>query len=377
MTGLRRVVFAGGGTGGHLFPGIAVMEELKTRHADLEVLFVGSERSAERRILREAHLPHESLSILPASDLMRRPFQFVRGYLKSRKLARRLVRSFKPQAIVGLGGFASVPVVQAGYSSRIPCVLLEQNIVAGRATTWLSKRATTVCHSFEESIPQIESRVKHVVAGNPVRKEVIELTEPLLEPDSDPNQPDPSGVLAHANTVRTILVLGGSQGAYAVNEMWLECVAQMQEQFNSLQILHQTGESECDWVRKSYERLGMSAIAEPFFEFLPTLYRQADLVISRAGGTTLAELACAGLPAILIPYPDSVNDHQLKNAEYFALAGGCRIVRQPKQGEPSTLPKVVASVMNELLDVMRSAMYSKAKPDAALKVADEIEAVVN
>jgi UDP-N-acetylglucosamine--N-acetylmuramyl-(pentapeptide) pyrophosphoryl-undecaprenol N-acetylglucosamine transferase len=159
--------------------------------------------------------------------------------------------------------------------------------------------------------------------------------------------------------------------------MWLDCVRQMQEEFNSLQILHQTGESDCDWVRKSYERLGMSAIAEPFFEFLPTLYRQADLVISRAGGTTLAELACAGLPAILIPYPDSTGDHQLKNAEYFALAGGCRIVHQPKQGESSTLPKVVASVMNEPLDVMRSAMYSKAKPDAAKKVADEIEAVAN
>lgn len=377
MTELRRVIFAGGGTGGHLFPGIAVAEELKTRHPDLEVLFVGSERSTERRILNDAHLPHEPLPIRPLGNLMAAPIQFACNYLKSRKLARQLIRSFKPQVVVGLGGMASVPMVRAAHSGRVPCVLLEQNLVTGRATNWLSKQAATVCHSFEASIPQLESNVKHVLTGNPVRKEIVELTESLVEPVPDPTRPDPSGVLAQANMVHTILVLGGSQGAHVVNEMWLQCVRQMRQQFNSLQILHQTGESDCDWVRKAYQRLGMSAIAEPFFEFLPMLYRQADLVISRAGGTTLAELACAGLPAILIPYPDSVGDHQFKNAEYFAIAGGCRIVHQPKRGEFSTLPKVVASVMSEPLDIMRSAMFSKAKPDAAKKVADEIDAVVN
>jgi UDP-N-acetylglucosamine--N-acetylmuramyl-(pentapeptide) pyrophosphoryl-undecaprenol N-acetylglucosamine transferase len=265
-------------------------------------------------------------------------------------------------------------VIRAAYWRGIPCVLLEQNIVPGRATNWLSNKAVTVCHSFQASVPASSSGVKHVVTGNPVRKEIIALSKPDSEPELE--RPDLSGVLATSNTVRTILVLGGSQGAHAVNEMWLECVEQLKAPFASLQILHQTGEDDCDWVRKSYQRLGMSAIAEPFFEFLPTLYLQADLVISRAGATTLAELSCAGIPAVLIPYPVSVGDHQLKNAEYFALAGGCRIVHQPKPEESSTLAKVVASVMSEPLDVMRSAMLSKAKPDAAQKVCDEIELVV-
>lgn len=374
MTQLRRIIFAGGGTGGHLFPGIAVAEELRLRHPDLKVLFTGSDRSTERRILRDAQLPHESLPIRPAVDLMYSPFQFIRSFLNARREAFKLVRAFGPQVVVGLGGFASVPVIRAAYWRGIPCVLLEQNIVPGRATNWLSNYAVTVCHSFQASVPPTDSKVKHVVTGNPVRKEIVGLSDSVPEPD--PDKPDLSGVLASSNTVRTILVLGGSQGAHAVNEMWLECVEQLKEPFTSLQILHQTGESDCDWVRKSYKRLGMSAIAEPFFEFLPTLYRQADLVISRAGATTLAELACAGIPAVLIPYPGSMGDHQLKNAEYFALAGGCRIVHQPKPEETSTLTKVVASVMSEPLDVMRSAMLSKAKPDAAQKVSDEIEAVV-
>jgi UDP-N-acetylglucosamine--N-acetylmuramyl-(pentapeptide) pyrophosphoryl-undecaprenol N-acetylglucosamine transferase len=352
---LKRAIFTGGGTGGHLFPGLAVVEELRDRFPDFTPLFVGSERGIEKRILKEAGLRHQSLPIRSSSDLRYAPISFLKSYWQSKQLAAKTLKEFKPDVVIGLGGFASVPVVRAAQAMRIPTLLLEQNTVLGRANKWLMNRATKVCHSFEESVPTRADLNKHVVTGNPVRKEVQTLLARKMK----------------FATLQTILILGGSQGAQPVNRMWLSVVKEMGAELDSLQIIHQTGELDCVMIREEYRQRGFSSITEPFFEVLPTLYRQADLVISRAGATTLAEIACAGIPAILIPYPHSVGDHQQKNAELFAASGAAKVVLQTSENQNSSeLTAIISTLLNQPLTEMQQAMRKLAKPDAATHVVD-------
>jgi UDP-N-acetylglucosamine--N-acetylmuramyl-(pentapeptide) pyrophosphoryl-undecaprenol N-acetylglucosamine transferase len=361
VTDLKRAIFTGGGTGGHLFPGLAVVEELRDRFPDFTPWFVGSERGIEKRILKEAGLRHQSLPIRSSSDLRRAPISFLRSYWQSKQLAAKTLEKFRPEVVIGLGGFASVPVVRAAQAMRIPTLLLEQNTVLGRANKWLMNRADKVCHSFEESVPTGANLQKHIVTGNPVRKVIQELVSRERQ----------------SSTVQTILILGGSQGAQAVNRIWLSVVQELGAELDSLQIIHQTGESDCEMVREEYRQRGFSSITEPFFEVLPTLYRQADLVISRAGATTLAEVACAGIPAILIPYHNSVGDHQQKNAELFATSGAAKIVIQTAENEESSeLTVIISKLLNQPLTDMQQAIRTLAKPDAAKHVVDLVTEII-
>lgn len=359
MAELKRVIFTGGGTGGHLFPGLALVEEIRTRFPDFTPVFVGSERGIEKRILKDAGIRHKSLPIKSSSQLKTSPLSFVWSFWRSRRIAKQILQKVEPEIVVGLGGFASAPVIQAAHKLGIPTVLLEQNAVMGRANRWLLRDANRICHSFDVTLPKGEENEKHILTGNPVRKEVQSLLATEKKHDD----------------VQTILILGGSQGAHAINQMWLKVVETLGDELNSRQIIHQTGESDCELVREEYRERGFSSITEPFFEVLPTLYRQADLVISRAGATTLAELACAGLPAILIPYPNSVRDHQMKNAELFSNANAARIIVQTAD-DAHTLTGAVTEIMHRPLTEMRNAMRSLAVPNAAKNVVDVLEGIL-
>lgn len=358
----KNVILTGGGTGGHLFPGLALVQELKGRFPDFTPLFVGSERGIEIRILKDAAIQHKSLPIQSPSHLQHAPISFMWGYWQARQAARKILNKVQPEIVIGLGGFASVPVIRAAQQMGIPTLLLEQNAVMGRANQWLQKRTTRICHSFQHSVPLTHDSQKHVVTGNPVRKEI----QSLIAQDKK------------SGDIQTILILGGSQGAQAVNRMWLSVVETLGNDLNCRQIIHQTGEVDCELVRAEYRQRGFSSIAEPFFEVLPTLYRQADLVISRAGATTLAELACAGVPAILIPYPNSVGDHQQKNAELFADAGAVRIAPQiDENSTDSQFTDLVRDFLTHPPQEMRSKMQSLAVPNAAKNVVDVMLAVLN
>ncbi|HSG69721.1 MAG TPA: undecaprenyldiphospho-muramoylpentapeptide beta-N-acetylglucosaminyltransferase [Planctomycetaceae bacterium] len=360
MTDLSRVILTGGGTGGHLYPGLAVAEEIRTRCPDCEILFVGSERGLERRIIREAGFDHLSTPVMTSNDLFRAPFRFTLNYWKSRRLAQRTLREFSPQIVVGLGGFASVPVVRAAQRAEIPTLLLEQNIVPGRATRWLMKRANCVCHSFEDAARLCSPSDRQVVTGNPVRREITALLASELRVSKTPNP--------------TILILGGSLGSVSVNRMWFAAVRKLASELASCRIFHQTGESDCRSARQTYNELGLSAISEPFFEILPTIYRQTDFVISRAGATTLAELACAGLPAILIPYPNSIGDHQVKNAQFYAARNAVRIVEESNRTDDASpaLSEAIRDFLSDDLAEKRHAMRELAQPHAAANVLDQI-----
>lgn len=365
MSGFERIVFAGGGSGGHLFPGMAVAEEIHRRSPECEIVFVGSNRAIEQRIVRRTGFLHQTLSVESPSVIKRHPIRFLKTYWEAGALSKRLLKERSPQAVIGLGGFASVPVVRAAQKLGVPTILLEQNIVPGRATRWLEGRATLVCHAFEECRKQFPSTAKHVVTGNPVRTEIAEAA---MRSTSE-RRPD----------IRTILILGGSQGARGVNRMWLDAADELAGELAPLQILHQTGEDDVEKVRARYRRLELSATAEAFFEVLPTLYRQADLAVSRAGATTLAELSCAGIPAVLIPYPNSMGDHQLKNAMFFESHGAARVVEQ--SSNPSESARTLAQVVREFLAAdlapLREAMLRLARPDAAKQVAERLFEVIH
>jgi UDP-N-acetylglucosamine--N-acetylmuramyl-(pentapeptide) pyrophosphoryl-undecaprenol N-acetylglucosamine transferase len=398
-------LFAGGGTGGHLFPGVAVAEELLTRLPAARVLFAGSDRDVESAIVSSAAFRHVALPSPPSTLLRRHPLRFAVQYLRARRKARQIVAEHQPAAVIGLGGFASVPLVVEAHKAGVAVVLLEQNAVAGRATRRLARLANVVCHAFRPAGPNGKSGANAVVTGNPVRRSIAALAdhrdqrtqcEPLTTHHSELVEESwrmlpASACSADAGSVRhgespiihtlspltthqNLLVLGGSQGSAAVNEAVLSAVEELREQLAGWSIVHQCGPNDGDRLEAAYRRLGIAHVVQPFFDDMPRRYAAAGIAVSRAGATTLAELACTGVPAVLIPYPNAIYDHQLRNAEIFAAAGAAEIV--PQQRTAAETGRQLASALQPLLrgrdDRRRraAAMGALAAPDAASRVVD-------
>lgn len=359
MSNKTTFLFSGGGTGGHLFPGLAVAEELAARSPNARCLFVGSNRAIEVQIINKSGFDHVGLPIKSTATIKRHPVQFTKHFWQSYSKAKRILREQKPQAVIGLGGFASVPVVFAASRQNIPVILLEQNVIAGRATRLLCKRAQAVCLSFPAELSGLPTNTVTHVTGNPVRKSIQELCQSPTPRDD-----------------KTLLVIGGSQGAKAVNEAVIEMAGGLKESLKGWTILHQTGNEGRLMVKSRYRELNLYAEVEPFFERMDQHYKVATLAISRAGATSLAELACAGCPSVLIPYPNSVKNHQLLNARFFEQAGAAQVVEQ-QQCEIETAKKLTAACQQLIDDAnkqetMQQAMKGLTQPDAAARVADII-----
>ena len=365
MTPRAAYLFAGGGTGGHLFPGLAVADELLRRDPRARVLFVGSGREIERAILGATSYEHVVLPAQSMSGLRRNPMRFLWRSLRAMRQARRIVRREAPAAVVGLGGFASVPVVLAASRGHVRTVLLEQNSVPGRATRWLSRRASLVCLTFEESRQHLPRQASVCVTGNPVRERIAALREHQGTTAGHPN---------------VLLVLGGSQGAAPVNAAMTELARTRRELLAPWRIVHQTGPAQREEVKSAYQSSGIEATVAAFFEDMGAWYGRAGLVVSRAGATTLAELACAGCPALLVPYPQAADDHQRFNAECFARAGAARVAEQG--ASPGLTARRLAAELSALLPGsgelarMQTAMRAFARPDAAARVVDRLESLV-
>ncbi len=367
------IVFAGGGTGGHLFPGIAVAEALLRHDPHARLLFAGSERDVERSIIARSGFAHLPLPAVPSSMWKRNPFGFAWNNWRALRAARRLLATERPAAVVGLGGFASVPVVVAASSAGVPVLLLEQNLVPGRATRWLKRRADLICVSFDETVARLGNLPSVRVTGNPLRRAIAD----LCAADFSTGVPADSAALQTApEMTNTMLVLGGSQGSSAVNAAVLGAVEKLHDSLRGWKIVHQTGCDEADQTRAEYARLSISAIVEPFLDDMPAQYRAATLVVSRSGATTLTELACAGIPAVLIPYPNAIGDHQTHNARAFEKAGAARVI--PQQNDAALTAAALSDALQPLLanaaarDTMRSGMRSLARPQAAADVANLI-----
>ncbi len=370
MTSAATYIFAGGGTGGHLFPGIAVAHQLLADDPGSRIVFVGSTRAIESMIVSEHHFEHQVLPVEPSTTLKRNPFRFLWQNGRACRQASRLLLELQPTAVIGLGGFASAPLVWAASRLKIPVVLLEQNVIPGRTTRWLCRFANRVCISFEQSRLRLRATSDVVMTGNAVREQIAVLYDRAAPLSAD----------LTSRTIR-LLILGGSQGAESLNDAVVSAIRQLKGDRILWKIAHQSGPRQAAQIAEAYRELGISAVVEPFFRDMPGEYANADWIISRAGATTLAELACAGLPMILLPYPQSADDHQRANAQVFVDQGAAMMVEhvEPKEDTAANLARAMAALAADpdRRRKMGWAARALARPKAARNIADAILQTVN
>jgi len=353
------VVIAGGGTGGHLFPGIAVAREILARRPGARITFAGTARGVESRLI-----PREGfeLDLLRSAGLKgKTPLDRLRGMLLvplGLADAWSILSKRRPAVVIAVGGYSSGPVVLAAALRGIPTVLLEQNAVPGLTNRLLAPFVRAAAVTFETTRSFFGE--KAFVSGNPVRSEFFGIEPPA----GDPGSTGGGGGLG-------VLVFGGSQGAHAINVAMVEAAPQLAAAGRFFRITHQTGERDLEMVRAGYRRVGLAATVEPFLYDMGRQIAQADLIVCRAGSTTLAELVAAGRPAILIPLPTATDDHQRKNAEALASAGAADLLPQANAAALGTRILDLAAD-DRRRRAMGSAARALARPDAARVIVDRV-----
>ena len=356
-----RVVIAGGGTGGHLYPGIAVAHELRSRRPDADISFAGTARGIEARVI-----PREGFEL----DLLRS------SGLKGKSIADRargaaliplgladawrIVSKRRPHLVIGVGGYSSGPVVMVAAFRGVPTMLLEQNAVPGLTNRWLGRVVKAAAVTFDSTQAFFGS--KAFVSGNPVRPEFFATTGPQQE----------SGVDDQTSVTR-VLVFGGSQGAHAINMAMVEAAPRLAAGGPALHLVHQTGERDVEMVRAAYRQARLPADVEPFLYDMGRQLGQADLIVCRAGATTLAEIAAAGKPAILIPLPTATDDHQRQNARALENAGAAELMEQSGLTGERLADRIIAIAGDRERRLrMSAAARSLARPRAAEDIVDEV-----
>ena len=354
-----RLLVAGGGTGGHLFPGLALAEEVKTRHPRNDVLFVGSARGLEAKVVPKAGFPLELIGVGPLKG--QGAFGFVRGLGRvPRALLQSMavLRRFDPDVVVGVGGYASGPAVMAAWMLRIPTAVQEQNALPGMTNRLLGRFARAIFIAFEEARPFFPVGRTHLL-GNPIRRAFL---VNYLHSKS------PGARLS-------ILVTGGSQGAHGLNTRVADAVERLAPALGPrLRILHQTGVKDLDGVRARYERLsstGIEVSATPFIDDMAGAYAEADLLVCRAGATTIAELTVCKKPAILVPFPFAADDHQTVNARSLVQAGAA-LLMQERDLTGEALAAELRALESDRPRLTRMARASGllGRPEAAREIAD-------
>ncbi|MBI4517363.1 MAG: undecaprenyldiphospho-muramoylpentapeptide beta-N-acetylglucosaminyltransferase [Deltaproteobacteria bacterium] len=341
------MIVAGGGTGGHLFPGLAVAQAAAAEGA--AVLFVGSRYGIEARVIPQTTFPFEAL---PMRGLRGRGWRGVADLLQQLPVALvrawRILGDFRPDIVVGVGGYASAAMVLAAWLRRVPRVLLEQNAHPGLTNRRLGRLAQRVCTAFTEAAPFFPAG-RTTLTGNPVRT----LAAPAAAPGSG----------------FTLLVFGGSQGAHRLNVAATEAAAILRRQIAELRVIHQTGAADAGWVRQRYAQAGVTAEVSPFIEDMGSAYGQADLVVCRAGATTVAEITALGKPAILVPYPFAADDHQRANAEVLVHGNAAQMLLDRELTGTVLAARVAALAADpDGLQAMAAAARRLAIPDAAARV---------
>ncbi len=358
---VKRVVLASGGTGGHIFPALAVAEALKRRWPKVELLFIGGDKGPEPVLAREAGLDFQGL---PARGVRGRGLAKSPGtawwLLKSLLQCRGIYQRFDPELVVGFGSYASfVPVILACLQKRITAIH-EQNSGPGVSNAMLGKRVTQIFLSFPDE-KQAFDRTKTIVTGNPVRTELIQVGSQA--PKNYGNN----------QTGKNVLVLGGSQGARAVNEAIVKALPGLKR--HEVRLRHQTGAGDYEKIRQDYARLGMDT--GQVFEFIQDMagaYAWSDLVVSRAGASTVAELMAVGRPSVLIPFPYATGRHQLTNARELEKQGAAMVVEQSYLDDLD-LGKLIMDLLavpDQLLDMGRAAK-NMGRPEAALHIVEALE----
>lgn len=353
-----RIVLAGGGTGGHLMPGVAMAQRIKREDPEAHVLFIAGDREMEIRTLNRYGLEARHTTARPLTMNPATWPAFVSGGLKVLRQSYRTIAEFGPDVALGLGGNASFFPLIAARLQRIPIVLLEQNVIPGKVTRRLAPFAEEVACQWPESIRHFGVKVKARITGNPIREEILAATrEEAIER------------LHLDQGKKTLLVTGGSQGAHPLNEMMIACAGKLASRAPELQVIHLSGRSDHEAVGRAYQQAGIGAETAQFLDDVALAYAAADLAISRAGGTTIAELTVHGVPCILVPYPHATDNHQLHNARALAGAGAAMVLEQ-SQFTPERLVGMICDIINNpgLTKRMHTACTAVGRPDAADEV---------
>ena len=349
-------MIAAGGTGGHIYPGIAVANEILGRDPSSEVLFVGTSRGLETKIVPENGF---QLALIHSAGLKNVGLKGkVKGLMtlpRSFVEARRLLREFRPSVVVGAGGYVSGPILMMAVVMGIPTLVMDSNALPGFTNRRLAKFVDRAALTFQEALPFFGK--KGTVTGNPVRKEFF---------DVKPKE---------RNGYTSILVFGGSQGARAINNAMIGALDQLNGARETMHVVHQTGEADFEKVHSAYHEHGWeSADVRPYISDMMHEFERADILICRAGATTCAEIAAAGKAAIMIPLPTAADDHQRKNAEAMQNAGAAKMIVQD-QLSPEVLASTLAALASspETIANMEQAAKKLAREDAASATVDIIE----
>ena len=362
----KRFIISGGGTGGHIFPAVAIANRIKFENPDAEILFIGADDKMEMRRVPEAGYKIEGLHIYGMS----RDFS-IKGILKNLKLpfvtmkalrrAKHIIKEFRPDVAIGVGGFASGPALQAANSLGIPTLIQEQNSYPGITNKILSRQVRRICVAYD-GLERFFPKEKIVKTGNPIRAEILQLQK---------KRPESYNFFGLKSDKKTLLVIGGSLGAKSINQVMLSNIGKIKQM--DIQVIWQTGES---YYKQNEMALSMMQTDEikimPFIRNMNDAYGIADFIISRAGALAIAELGIVAAPTILVPFPYAAEDHQTKNAMALVDKGAAILVKD------SEVSFALIPAFTELLNderkcaEMSEAMKQFAQPDAVEKIVENI-----
>jgi UDP-N-acetylglucosamine--N-acetylmuramyl-(pentapeptide) pyrophosphoryl-undecaprenol N-acetylglucosamine transferase len=357
-------IFAGGGTGGHLYPALAVAQILRQSRPEARIIFACSDRDIDRRILAASGYEMIPQPVRPMPRSLRGWGAFAKGLLAGRKLARELLERNRPAAVFGLGGFAAFPVVRAARAGGIPQCLLSIDAVAGLANRSLAKYVDVIFTQFERTAADYGRHAgKARQVGCPVRPS-------LLSGDID----EARRLWGLHSGRKTLVIVPGSLGAATINDAVVRLKGELDGLGGQWQLLHVTGPGKLQDLRQAYSAAGIGATVLEFCERMDLAYAVADLVLCRAGASTIGELYAVGKPAVLMPYPFHRDQHQRHNAQEMVSAGAAELVTDLKDagGNAQALRTSLLAIMADQarLDRMRQAAEGLARPDAATKIAD-------
>ncbi|KQL54718.1 UDP-diphospho-muramoylpentapeptide beta-N-acetylglucosaminyltransferase [Heyndrickxia shackletonii] len=350
-----KIIISGGGTGGHIYPALALIRTIKKEHPDTEFLYIGTEKGLESSIVTRENIPFKSIHITGFKrSLSLENFKTITRFLKGVRECKKMIKSFKPDVVIGTGGYVCGPVVYAAAKQKVPTIIHEQNSVPGLTNKFLSRYVNKVATCFEDA-GEFFPKEKVVLTGNPRASEVIGESKPdiLKKYGLQPNK-------------STVLIFGGSRGARPINEAVIRNLAQFSQK--SYQVLYVTGDVHFSEVEKEVSLIGRSdnISVVPFIHDMPEVLRAVDLVVSRAGATTLAELTALGLPSILIPSPYVTNNHQEKNARALTKTCAATLVLENELSGPKLLQEIDGILLNiDNRNKMKDAAKKLGIPDAS------------
>ncbi len=351
-----RIIIAGGGTGGHIFPALSIAEEIKNRSVENEVLFVGTQNGLEKEIIPKMGF---DIKFINSAGFVGKgtvtKIRTVISALNGVAIASRIIKSFNPEVVLGVGGYASGPTVLCARLKSIPTAICEQNIVPGLTNRILSKFSNRIFVTFADSAEYF-SKKKTVLTGNPLRPEFGQKNNGHKTDETDGQ--------------RTILVIGGSQGAAALNKIVPKALSKVTA--GTLEIFHQTGEKNEEMVKNIYSELHLSANVFSFKNDIAEIYRKSDLIISRAGAGTISEITATGKASILVPLPHAAHNHQLLNARFMEKAGASAVIEEGSLDEKSLSNKINCILNSQRLYQMSEMSSKLAKPDAARLIVEQL-----